>query len=98
MNTRELSTASITGHGHGRSHNHRERRTARSVLSSPFRIETHGRLLHPLWMGGGMAPDTFDPKPLGFEIGVPVEKFLDVPQIDTVVDNIKFAKAGASRR
>jgi hypothetical protein len=48
-----------------------------------------------LWMGGGMAaPDTFDPKRYTkFEIGVPVEKILSTfPQIDTVVDNIKFTE------
>ena len=48
-----------------------------------------------LWMGGGMAaPDTFDPKRYAkFEIGLPVEKILSTfPQIDTVVDNIKFTE------
>jgi hypothetical protein len=48
-----------------------------------------------LWMAGGMAsPDTFDPKRYTpFEVGVPVEKILSTfPQIDTVVDNIKFTE------
>src|SRR5438477_2889587 len=48
-----------------------------------------------LWMAGGMAaPDTFDPKRYtAFEVGVPVEKILSTfPQIDTVVDNIKFTE------
>jgi uncharacterized protein (DUF1501 family) len=46
-----------------------------------------------LWMAGGMAaPDTFDPKRyLPFEKGLPVERVLSTfPQIDTVVDDIKF--------
>jgi len=46
-----------------------------------------------LWMAGGMAaPDTFDPKRyLPFEKGLSVERVLSTfPQIDTVVDNIKF--------
>ena len=46
-----------------------------------------------LWMAGGMAaPDTFDPKRyLPFKKGLPVERVLSTfPQIDTVVDNIKF--------
>src|SRR5262245_18976516 len=48
-----------------------------------------------LWMGGGMAaPDRFDPKRYtAFEVCVPVEKILSTfPQIDTVVDNIKFTE------
>src|SRR6476661_1753057 len=46
-----------------------------------------------LWMGGGMAhTETFDPKRYSaFEKGMESNRVLSTfPQIDTVVDNIKF--------
>src|SRR4051812_37966792 len=48
-----------------------------------------------LWMGGGMAAtETFDPKRYTpFQAGTPSSAVLSTfPQIDTVVDNIKFSQ------
>ncbi len=73
-----------------------------TIASGAPRLRAEEEVQHPkptadtcilLWMAGGMAaPDTFDPKRYTpFEIGVPVEKILSTfPQIDTVVDHIKF--------